>query len=206
MNPSLHSCHDVELLLVERRKQRSITNSKLCSLEEKVKAMCTRLDAIHPFTAQQIAFDADKKVIATAFPCAELKPFCIRSFVDLLTFINNPINDHVTGPEAPRAWAAMAASEKDCVTEKVRAICRKFPYLRISIMTLKDCYDIKLNRAVISYREAVENFQDDIGIVECLACVHHFLFSDEAATVLCSIRESGSYGDVTEFDYSKYRW
>lgn len=200
------TAHDLEALLVERRKEHAATRAILDAMEKKIKIMCATIDALQPFTAQQIAYDADEKAISVAFPGASLRPFCIRSFSDLVTFISNPASDRVTGPEAPTAWAAMNSNEKASVTERAHAIRCKFPYLLCSIAALKDCYDRKLERAVVSHRAAIENFQDDLGIVESLTCVHHFMYSGEAVAVLRSISETGSCFSLNEIDCSNYTW
>lgn len=197
---------DLYFLSKEVRKEHAIISSRLYNLEMKFKTIMSTLDVLRPFTAQQIAYDADDKALLLAFPGVKSRPFCIMTFSDLVTFINNPTNDCVSGPDAPAAWAALDADQKKSITDKAYYLNRNFMYLRSSIRTLKDCYDTNLTGAVTSYKAAIKSFWDDVEIVNSLACVHHFLYSNAATRIIDQMCEHGPGVNPEDIDYSEYVW
>lgn len=97
-----------------------------------------RLDeVIQPISARRIATDADAAAIAAIFPQCRKKPYCLRSYSNLLSFLLKPESDEFTGPLAPAAWLALTEEERAEIKTKADKFTNENPYLRLSIKTLK---------------------------------------------------------------------
>ena len=87
--------------------------------------------------ARDVASKVDNKAMDFVFPDCRKKPFCLRSFANLLSFLANPTSDEFTGPLAPYAWIALSDEEKLNIQRRCSIIHERFEYLKVYVRDLK---------------------------------------------------------------------
>ncbi|RYH21440.1 hypothetical protein EON65_20680 [archaeon] len=82
--------------------------------------------------------DADKATISAILPHCRKKPYCLRSYSNLLSFLSNPGSDQFIGPLAPAAWLELMEDERMTIKTRANQFAARNPYLQITIKILKD--------------------------------------------------------------------
>lgn len=107
-------------------------------VSEKLTAVTARLDkAIQPISARQMATNADNAAIEAIFPQCRKRPYCVRSYRNLLSFLSNTGSDEFTGPLAPKSWLELEEVERTEIKSKAEQFAVLNPYLKVSVTTLK---------------------------------------------------------------------
>ena len=113
-------------------------SAKYEDVSAKLLTITARLDeVIQPISAGQMATNADNAAIDAIFPQCRKKPYCLRSYSNLLSFLSKPESDEFTGPDAPAAWLKLAEDERKAIKDKADQFAISNPYLKVSIKTLK---------------------------------------------------------------------
>jgi hypothetical protein len=97
--------------------------------------------------ARQLAVKADYKAMDFIFSGCRKKPFCLRSFGNLISFISDPSSDLFTSPLGPEEWIKLSENKKAGINERVRIIQNRFVYLKVYIKDLKRGGDDHAHRA-----------------------------------------------------------
>jgi hypothetical protein len=153
-------------------------------VSEKLTAITVRLDAvIQPISARQMATNAENAAIDAIFPLCRKKPYCLRSFNNLLSFLSNPVSDEFTGPLAPRSWLELKEIERTAIKSKAEQFAARNPYLKVSITTLKS-EAWKQAYSTTTVEETLKFYKEDEGAYEAVSVCTAFLgltsASDEA--------------------------
>lgn len=101
-----------------------------------------------------LAKDCDKKAMEFILPNCHDKPYCFRSYKDLLCFFSNPISDKYSGPFAMQAWLALSICDKLDIEKKIKTLKRDYPYLVVCIEDIKNCNELDSNSE--EFNEAVD--------------------------------------------------
>lgn len=154
-------------------------------VSEKLTAVTARLDAvIQPISARQMAANADNAAIDAIFPLCRKKPYCLRSYSNLLSFLSNPESDELTGPLAARSWLELKEIERTAIKSKAEQFAARNPYLKVSITTLKS-EAWKQAHSTTTVEETLNFYKGDEGACEAVSVCAAFLgltsVSDEAA-------------------------
>lgn len=113
-------------------------NKQYKEVSAKLLTVTDRLDeVIQPISARQMATNADIAALDAIFPQCRKKPYCLRSYSNLLSFLSNPASDEFTGPLAPAAWLKLEEDERKAIQKKADKFASSNPFLRFSIKTLK---------------------------------------------------------------------
>jgi hypothetical protein len=94
-----------------------------------------------PLTARHFADQADKRAISIAFPKASKRPFSIRSFGNLVSFIDDPEKaerNEQCFVGAAKAWAEMREEDRTSIKSRVDQIRTQQEQLKVSIKTIKE--------------------------------------------------------------------
>ena len=97
------------------------------------------LDEVSEVTAKDIALKAELKAMDFVFPECRKKPFCLRSYRNLESFVSNP-TDEYTGPTAPSMWNEMDEAVKQNVRSKIDVVA--------------NCHDIRIRNQCL-YRSMI---------------------------------------------------
>lgn len=111
---------------------------ELSNVKSELADVTERLDEVtQPISARQIASNADNAAINAIFPEWRNKPYNLRSYSSLLSFLSKPEFDRFTEPLAPAAWLALTEEERVKIKSKADKFAVDNPYIKISIETLK---------------------------------------------------------------------
>jgi hypothetical protein len=125
---------EIELL----KKSVEDVNKQYQEVSVKLSRVTARLDeVVQPISARQMATNADNAAIDAIFPQCRKKPYCLRSYSNLLCFLSKPESDEFTGPLAPAAWLELTEDERTAIKTKADQFVVNNPYLKVSIKTLK---------------------------------------------------------------------
>ncbi|RYG94473.1 hypothetical protein EON65_57445 [archaeon] len=114
-------------------------SAELMALNGKFQEVKARLDSvIQPISARQLAMNADKAAISAIFPECRRKPYYLRSYSNLLSFLSNPESDQFAGPLAAAAWWKLTEDDRVAIKTRAEQFVVQNPDLRISIKTLKE--------------------------------------------------------------------
>ena len=148
-------------------------------------AVTHRLDAvIQPISACQIATNADNAAIDAIFPMCRNKPYYLRSYSNLLSFLSKPESDEFTGPHAPRAWLELTEIERIAIKSKANQFAVRNPYLNVSINTLKS-EAWKQDHSTRTVEETLNFYKGDEWACEAICVCAEFLgltFTSNEAT------------------------
>ena len=89
------------------------------------------------FAARDLGTAADNKAMDFILPNCRKKPFCLRSYKNLIAFISNPSSDEHTGPHAPKSWSDLSAADQSAIRNRGDFVKRKYDYLVLHIKDLK---------------------------------------------------------------------
>jgi hypothetical protein len=85
-----------------------------------------------------MATDANNAAIDVTFPQCRKKPYCLRTYSNLLSLLSNPDSHKFTGSHAPKSWLEMKEAERNAIKIKAEQFSIVSPYLRVPMKTLKD--------------------------------------------------------------------
>jgi chromosome segregation ATPase len=163
-------------------KQYHEVSEKYDEVSEKLTAVTARLDeVIQPISARQMATNADNAAINAIFPLCRKKPYCLRSYRNLLSFLSNPQSDDYTGPLAPKSWLELEEIERTAIKSKAEKFAACNPYLKVSIKMLKE-EAWEQAHSTTTVEETLNFYKEDEGICEAVKVCAAFLasMSDEA--------------------------
>ena len=130
-----------------------------------------------------MATDADNAAIDAIFPLCRKRPYCLRSYSNLLSFISNPESDEFTGPHAPKSWLELEEIERAAIKSKAEQFSIGNPYLKVSIKTLKS-EAWKQAHSTTTVEETLNFYEKDEGAWKAVSVCAAFLglisASDEA--------------------------
>ena len=132
------SIEDLSVKIVQYHNENELMKKEIASLRKSVEDVTARLnETIQPISARQIATNADNAAIEAIFPLCRKKPYCLRSYINLLCFLSKPESDEFSGPEAPAAWQLLPEAKRVEIKTKADQFAAKNPYLNVSIETIK---------------------------------------------------------------------
>jgi len=139
------SIEDLSAKIVQYHNENELMEKEIASLRKSVEDVSSKLEkvtarldeVIQPISARQMATNADDAAIEAIFPQCRKKPYCLRSYSNLLSFLSKPESDEFTGPLAPAAWLALTEAERVEIKTKADQFAAKNPYLKVSIKTIK---------------------------------------------------------------------
>lgn len=129
-------CHEIQMQQAQLREDTDQLTIRIERLEQHNMA---RL--IPPgMSVSQIASEADQLATQAIFPECHQKPFCLSSLCDLMAFLDNLAEaDDVAGPCAEQeAFNQLSDDDKVAIRARAVELFATWPYLRVSITTLKD--------------------------------------------------------------------
>ena len=140
------------------------------------------LDDVSEVTAKDIALKAELKAMDFVFPECRKKPFCLRSYRNLVSFVSNP-TDEYTGPTAPAMWNEMDEAVKQDIRSKIDDVANHCEYLKTHIKDLKNggdltiqvCPDIESIKELLRVHDKCELLE---SLEECLHFLEAKLFSN----------------------------
>ena len=152
-------------------------------VSEKLTAITVLLDAvIQPISARQMAINADNAAIDAIFPLCRKKPYCLRSYSNLLSFLSKPESDEFTGPLAPRSWLELKEIERTAIKSKAEQFAVDNPYLKVSITTLKS-ESWKQAHSTTTVEETLKFYKEDEEAYEAVSVCAAFLGLTSASDV-----------------------
>lgn len=133
------------------------------------------LDEVSEVTAKDIALKAELKAMDFVFPECRKKPFCLRSYRNLVSFVSNP-TDEYTGPTAPSMWNEMDEAVKQDIRSKIDDVANHSEYLKTHIKDLKNGGELtsQVCENIESMKELLRN-HDKSELLESLEECLHFL-------------------------------
>jgi hypothetical protein len=133
-------------------------------------------------TGREIAIKAEEKAMDFVFPECRKKPYCLRSYGNLVSFVSNP-TDEYTGHNAPAQWAALDELVKQDIRSKIDDVSNHSEYLKTHIKDLK--YGGELTTQVCSNVDAIKELlrtknEEDLleSLEECLNFLEVKLYSN----------------------------
>lgn len=133
-------------------------------------------------TGKEIAIKAEEKAMDFVFPECRKKPYCLRSYGNLVSFVSNP-TDEYTGHTAPAQWAALDELVKQDIRNKIDDVSNHCQYLKTHIKDLK--YGGELTTQVCSNVDAIKELlrtknEEDLleSLEECLNFLEAKLYSN----------------------------
>ena len=96
------------------------------------------------------------------------RPYCLRSYSDLLSFLSNPESDEFTGP------LELKEIERTAIKGKAKLFATRNPYLKISIMTLKS-EAWKQDYSSTTVEETLNFYEEDEEICDAVRVCVAFL-------------------------------
>ena len=133
-------------------------------------------------TGKEIAIKAEEKAMDFVFPECRKKPYCLRSYGNLVSFVSNP-TDEYTGHTAPAQWAALDELVKQDIKSKIDDVSNHSEYLKTHIKDLK--YGGELTTQVCSNVDAIKELlrtknEEDLleSLEECLNFLEVKLYSN----------------------------
>jgi len=136
--------------------QVSQMNQELKDVKQELKQMKESL------CAREIGYRTDEAVRKSIFSDSMKKPYYIRSFRNLLKFIDDPINaekSSLCGDKASSEWFKLSESKRREIAERAQAIRDDHPDLKESIETLKDNWNVA-HPNCLDYSKMVKYFED----------------------------------------------
>jgi hypothetical protein len=138
---------------------------------------------IQPISARLMASNADNAAIDAIFPLCRKKPYCLRSYSNLLSFLSKPESDEFTGLLAPRSWLELKKINRTAIKSKAKQFAARNGYLKVSITTLKS-EAWKQAHSITTVEETLNFYRGDEGACEAVNVCAAFLGltsgSDEA--------------------------
>ena len=133
------------------------------------------LDDVSEVTARDIAVKAESKAMDFVFPECRKKPFCLRSYRNLVSFVSNP-TDEYTGPTAPAIWNDMDEAVKQDIRSKIDDVASHCEYLKTHVKDLKTGGELttQVCENIESMKELLRN-HDKSELLESLEECLHFL-------------------------------
>jgi archaellum component FlaC len=177
--------HEVSEKYNEVSEKYHEVSEKYHEVSEKLTAVTARLDeVIQPISARQMATNADNAAINAIFPLCRKKPYCLRSYRNLLSFLSNPQSDDYTGPLAPKSWLELEEIERTAIKSKAEKFAACNPYLKVSIKMLKE-EAWEQAHSTTTVEETLNFYKEDEGICEAVKVCAAFLasMSDEATEI-----------------------
>lgn len=156
------------------------TKKKLASLEKRFDEIVKDYTEIkQSIGARQLALRTDQKAMKFIFPKCQVKPYCLRSYKNLLSFVSNPLSDEFTGPLAPQAWLNFSLSDKLGIEERIKTIRGHYEYLAVYIKDLKTDGDLLAHKAT-SVEQLKEFFvsEPNDALLEAGDGCNQFLLAD----------------------------
>jgi hypothetical protein len=147
-------------------------------------AVKVRLDAvIRPISGRQLATNADYAAMDAIFPQCRKKPYCLRSYSNLMSFLSDPKSDMFTGPLAPESWLKLDEVERTAIQSNAKQFIIHNPFLKSSIDTLKsECWRLAHN--ITTLQDTLNFLRGDEVAYEAVRTCADFLCltsaSDEA--------------------------
>ena len=135
---------------------------------------------IQPISARQWAIDADILAMLSIFPDCRRKPFCMRSYKNLLSFLLMPESSEFTSPTAPQAWLAFTPEKRAEIQSKAKTFTANNPKLKCSIDTLKN-EAWRLAHTATSVAEVLKYFTlvGDVEACKAVTVCTEFLGTDD---------------------------
>ena len=166
------------------KEQYHKVSEKYDEVSEKLTAITVLLDTVtQPIFARQMVINADNAAIEAVFPLCRKKPYCLRSYSNLLSFLSKPESDEFTGPLAPRSWLELKEIERNATKSKAEQFAAHNPYLKVSIRVLKN-EAWKKAHSTTTVEETLKFYNEDEGAYEAVSVCAAFLgltiASDEA--------------------------
>ncbi len=133
------------------------------------------LDEVSEVTAKDIALKAELKAMDFVFPECRKKPYCLRSYRDLVSFVSNP-TDEYTGPIAPAMWNEMDEVVRQDIRSKIDDVANHSEYLKTHIKDLKNGGELttQVCKNIESMKELFRD-HDKSELLESLEECLHFL-------------------------------
>jgi hypothetical protein len=133
------------------------------------------LDNVSEVSARDIALKAELKAMDFVFPECRKKPFCLRSYRNLVSFVSNP-TDEYTGPTAPAMWNEMDDALKQDIRSKIDDVANHSEYLKTHIKDLKTGGEIttQVCKNIEDIKELLRD-HDKSELLESLEECLHFL-------------------------------
>lgn len=133
-------------------------------------------------TAKEIAIKAEIKAMDFVFPECRKKPYCLRSYGNLISFVSHP-TDEYTGHTAPTHWAELDDAVKHDIRSKIDDVSNHCEYLKTHIKDLK--YGGEMTTQVCSNVEGVKELfrkknEEELleSLEECLNFLEVKLYSN----------------------------
>jgi hypothetical protein len=133
-------------------------------------------------TAKEIAVKAEIKAMDFVFPECRKKPYCLRSYGNLISFVSNP-TDEYTGHTAPAQWAELDELVKQDIRSKIDDVSNHSEYLKTHIKDLK--YGGELTTQVCSNVDGIKELfrkrnEEELleSLEECLNFLEAKLYSN----------------------------
>ena len=154
-------------------------------------------ELLQPIGAREIASRCDIKAMDFIFPHCRRKPWCLRSYSNLLSFLSNPHSDDYSGPDAPGAWLKLSEEQKTATLKRKAFVVERYSYLKLHIMDLKKKGNEVAHRAT-SFDElyAFYSQEEDPELLEALLDCQTFL--DTELTTVVKAEEETSTTEVDE--------
>jgi hypothetical protein len=140
------------------------------------------LDEVSEVTAKDIAIKAELKAMDFVFPECRKKPYCLRSYRNLVSFVSHP-TDEYTGPTAPAMWNTVDELVKQDIRSKIDDVASHCEYLKTHVKDLKNggdltiqvCPDIESIKELLRVNDKSELLE---SLEECLHFLEVKLFSN----------------------------
>ena len=162
------------LCSVNLRSTKFVHRLRFSKLEERYKEKDDEHAKMKQYIgARDVASKVDNKAMDFVFRDCRKKPFCLRSFANLLSFLANPTSSDYTGPSAPNAWIALSDQEKRNIQRRCSIIQERFEYLKVYIRDLKrEGNEIAHKATSIDELRKFFVINDESGLLEALnGCV-----------------------------------
>jgi septal ring factor EnvC (AmiA/AmiB activator) len=180
----LREIDDLKTTIKNLRSENEDLRARLQHLEQTNTALESRVRKVesdfnnirHSLSAREYGNRADRKAIKIVFPRASQRPYCIRSFSNLVAFVENPANAEKMNlclPGAKDIWDTLEESDRANIHRKISNLEAAYPELQYSIKTLKDSANDAAH-SITSFEETSVHFEDDevmryaIGVCEGL--------------------------------------
>ncbi len=165
--------------VVELKAENAFLRGEVDNLTKKVDRI------MEPLSAREIGKQADLKALKCAFPGAMKNPFSLRSFKNLIQFLENPNQakkEGVCHPDAVLAWSNKSEVDRDQIVRRKNLIILQNPTLLYSITQLKSNWEPV--HPVTSSASPKKYFEDegDEGMAQCVQTCHSYVEAADEET------------------------
>ena len=131
--------HDLREMNSNLSRQNDDLRRELVKTDAELTDAYNRLNrTVFGIGSRELAGKAEEKILNYVFPGCKKKPYYLRSFKNLLSFLSDPSSAVHSGPLAPDAWRKIPTKVQEGILKRKLWIVNNFNHINDHINSLKD--------------------------------------------------------------------